>query len=108
YRAVAALVGWVAEPGIWHQLDGEYAARGADFGSLPADRFLNAIYYEMLQRLIIHDGQSEDAARAKLDADLGVDAWGLPGRAHREMKPPAEPGAPWWWQGAEDASQSFL
>jgi hypothetical protein len=62
----------------------------------------------MLQRLIVHDGQTEEQARAKFDADLGVSAWALPGRQRREAQPVQDPGAPWWWQGAEDASQSFL
>ncbi|MFJ8538185.1 hypothetical protein [Streptomyces sp. NPDC093591] len=62
----------------------------------------------MLQRLIVHDGQTEEQARARFDADLGVSAWALPGRERRAMEQKAEPGAPWWWHGPEDASQSFL
>ena len=62
----------------------------------------------MLQRLIVHDGQTEEQARARFDADLGVSAWALPGRERREAEPVQDPGAPWWWHGSEDASQSFL
>lgn len=62
----------------------------------------------MLQRLIVRDGQSEEQARARFDADLGVSAWAVPGRDRRPMQPKADDGAPWWWHGAEDASQSFL
>ena len=62
----------------------------------------------MLQRLIVRDGQTEEQARAKFDADLGVSAWALPGRDRREPEPVQDPGAPWWWHGAEDASQGFL
>ncbi|MEU9323186.1 hypothetical protein AB0D91_05140 [Streptomyces canus] len=62
----------------------------------------------MLQRLIVHDGQTEGQARARFDADLGVSAWALPGRDRREPEPQQDTGAPWWWTGAEDASQSFL
>ncbi|KAF2774615.1 hypothetical protein [Streptomyces sp. OM5714] len=62
----------------------------------------------MLQRLIIRDGQTEEAARAKFDADLGVSAWASPGHTRRELEPTPDDGAPWWWTGAEDASQSFL
>jgi len=62
----------------------------------------------MLQRLIVHDGQTEEQARARFDADLGVSAWALPGRERREAEPAQDTGAPWWWQGDEDASQSFL
>jgi len=61
----------------------------------------------MLQRLNVRDGQTEEQARAKLDADLGVSAWALPGRSRREMEP-VDNRAPWWWHGAEDASQGFL
>lgn len=62
----------------------------------------------MLQRLIVHDGQSEEQARAKFDADLGVSAWATPGRERRPVQQTPDDGAPWWWTGAEDASQSFL
>jgi len=62
----------------------------------------------MLQRLIIREGQTEEQARTRFDADLGVSAWALPGRERREPEPVQDPGAPWWWQGAEEASQSFL
>lgn len=62
----------------------------------------------MLQRLIIRDGQTEEAARAKFDADLGVSAWASPGHDRRTVEPTPDDGAPWWWTGAEDASQSFL
>lgn len=62
----------------------------------------------MLQRLIIRDGQTEEQARARIDADLGVSAWAVPGRARRAMESTPDDGAPWWWRGAEDASQSFL
>jgi hypothetical protein len=62
----------------------------------------------MLQRLIVHDGQTEEQARARFDADLGTSAWALPGRERREVEQKPDDGAPWWWQGAEDASQSFL
>ncbi len=62
----------------------------------------------MLQRLIVHDGQTEEQARARLDADLGVSAWAAPGRTRTAIEPKPDDGAPWWWHGAEDASQSFL
>ncbi|KAB2976045.1 hypothetical protein F8R89_31050 [Streptomyces sp. SS1-1] len=62
----------------------------------------------MLQRLNVRDGQTEEQARARFDADLGVSAWALPGRERREIEPQQDPGAPWWWRGAEDASQGFL
>jgi hypothetical protein len=62
----------------------------------------------MLQRLIVRDGQTEEQARDRFDASLGVSAWARPGHDHRDMQPVEDPGAPWWWTGAEDASQSFL
>jgi hypothetical protein len=62
----------------------------------------------MLQRLIVREGQTEAQARARFDADLGVSAWALPGREHRDIEPQPDTGAPWWWVDAEDASQTFL
>jgi hypothetical protein len=45
--------------------------------------------------------------RAELDGALGVAGW--PGPAHRwRPSAPREPGAPSWWHGDEEASQSFL
>lgn len=61
----------------------------------------------MIQRLIVHDGQTEEQARARFDADLGVSAWPYPGPARREIEP-VDTSAPYWWHGAEDASQGFL
>ena len=61
----------------------------------------------MLQRLIVREGQTEEQARARFDANLGVSAWALPGRERRDIEP-VQDAAPWWWTGAEDASQSFL
>ncbi|WP_329336066.1 hypothetical protein OG252_13035 [Streptomyces sp. NBC_01352] len=62
----------------------------------------------MLTRLTVHDGQTEAQARARFDADLGVSAWAVPGQDRREIDSQEDTGAPWWWTGAEDASQSFL
>jgi hypothetical protein len=62
----------------------------------------------MLQRLIVREGQTEEQARKRFDADLGVSAWALPGRERREPEPVQDPGAPWWWTDAEEASQSWL
>lgn len=62
----------------------------------------------MLQRLVVRDGQTEEQARARFDADLGVSAWAAPGQTRKPVQPKRDDGAPWWWTGAEDASQSFL
>ena len=61
----------------------------------------------MLERLIVREGQKPEAARRSLDVSLGVDGWAVPGRESRSAKP-RDPGAPWWWKDAEDASQGFL
>jgi hypothetical protein len=62
----------------------------------------------MLQRLIVHEGQTEEQARARFDHSLGVSAWAYPGRDRLDIEPAQDDGAPWWWTGPEDASQSFL
>jgi hypothetical protein len=62
----------------------------------------------MLQRLNVREGQTEEQARTRFDADLGTSAWALPGRERREMEQKPDDGAPYWWHGDEDASQSFL
>ena len=61
----------------------------------------------MLQRLSVHDREKPEAARKRFDGQLGVRAWATPGSEAKEPEP-REAGAPWWWEGAEDASQSFL
>lgn len=49
-----------------------------------------------------------EAAIKEFDAKLGVPSWHLfDGDVERET-PQREPGAPWWWDGAEEASSSFL
>ena len=53
------------------------------------------------------ENEPEEAAQARLDNDFQVRRWSNP------WQEPAEPvavedGAPWWWGGDEDASQSFL
>ena len=107
YATVLALCQWAAQPGIWHELDGRAAAAGVDPGELPAHRWLNWIYAEMLQRLNVRDRETPERARQRFDGQLGVRAWGIDGM---EDKTPEQrdPKAPWWWDGAENASQSFL
>lgn len=61
----------------------------------------------MLQRLHVREGQTAEAARKRFDGQLGVAAWPLPGQPLKEIEP-QDPGAPWWWQGAEEASDGFL
>jgi hypothetical protein len=54
---------------------------------------------------LLVQGTATDAERASIDNALGVSSW--PGPV-RQPRPPAESGAPAWWAGDEDASQSFL
>lgn len=51
--------------------------------------------------------EKEEDVHRRLDRDLGVARWGTPVRAYEDL-PAGEPGAPSWWHGDEDASQSFL
>lgn len=53
------------------------------------------------------ENEPEEAAYARLDSDLAVRRWVTPWQVAPEPVA-VEDGAPWWWQGDEDASQSFL
>jgi len=61
----------------------------------------------MIQRLGVRDNETPDRARKRFDGQLGVRAWTTPGTQQKQPQP-RDPKAPWWWDGAEDASQSFL
>jgi hypothetical protein len=61
----------------------------------------------MTQRLTIREGQTAEAARRQFDGQLGVSAWATPSQPMSEPEP-RDVGAPWWWEGAEEASDSFL
>jgi hypothetical protein len=50
---------------------------------------------------------ADERERTGLDATLGVAGWPGPGQPARTASA-VEPGAPPWWHGDEDASQSFL
>lgn len=52
-------------------------------------------------------GQSAEDARRAFDGNFGVSGWGTPLQEVRTV-PLRDPGAPWWWQGEEEASGSFL
>lgn len=61
----------------------------------------------MSQRVESKEGEPEDAAQQRLDSELEVRLWQVPGQdAPRPVE--VEEGAPWWWRGDEDASQAFL
>jgi hypothetical protein len=103
YAAARALIDWLREPGVWHELDGIWAGHGVDPLALRFDRFLNMIYAEMAQRVYDAKGNSH---RAEVDAAFGVAAWDTPfGSRYRIDRPD---GAPAWWAGDEEASQGFL
>lgn len=61
----------------------------------------------MLQRLNVRENEKPDTARRRIDGQLDVRTWIVPGAEHKEPEP-RDPKAPWWWDGTEDASQSFL
>lgn len=70
------------------------------------DRFLNVVYYAMLQRLS-YDERDPSRTRRQLDQQLKTNAWRVPGtRRRRRVDVPDT--APSWWRGDEDASQTFL
>jgi len=61
----------------------------------------------MVQRIGDRPNEQPGTARKRFDGQLDVRAWTTP--ATRDETPqPRDPKAPWWWEGAEDASQSFL
>ena len=107
YSAVVGITNWATAPGIWHELSGEYIGRGIDLQSLEVNDFLNLIYSEMLKRLSPKKGQTMDDARRALDQRLRVSSWGLPG-LETVSQAEYDPSVPYWWGGAEEASQSFL
>lgn len=61
----------------------------------------------MCQRTESGENEPADAAHQRLDADLGVRLWRVPGQAAPEPVELDE-GAPYWWHGDEEASQGFL
>jgi hypothetical protein len=62
----------------------------------------------MLTRLAVRDNETPDRARQRFDGQLGVRNWATPTAPHKEPDQTRDPKAPWWWEGAEDASQTFL
>jgi hypothetical protein len=104
YDAGLGLLNWVRQPGVWHQLDGEYVGRGIDLLRLPLSRFLNVVYSVAIERLK-HDEKQPERPRHDFDNTLGVRSWETPGGAR--LRAVVE-GAPSWWDGDEEASQQFL
>lgn len=79
--------------------------RGVDLLALPLARFLNVIYHALLSRLK-HDDKNPSAPRDNFDKKLSVPQWTLPGGVYVPEKTEGRP--PAWWDGDEEASQSFL
>jgi hypothetical protein len=61
----------------------------------------------MVQRLSDRPNEQPGTARKRFDGELDVRAWTAPSTDPATVQP-RDPKAPWWWDGAEDASQSFL
>lgn len=59
----------------------------------------------MLQSLEVPEGKKPEEVYREFDNALGVSGWATPGKA---ISPVEDDGAPLWWTGDEDASQSFL
>ncbi len=79
--------------------------RGVDLLKLPLNRFLNVLYRASLDRLR-YDEKNPDKPRQDFERIMQVAEWQLPGGEYVPAQ--REEGAPSWWYGDEDASQSFL
>jgi hypothetical protein len=62
----------------------------------------------MLQRLDVGESENPEDVRRAFDNEMGVTGWATPGRTKVFERTPEDEGAPLWWHGAEEASQSFL
>lgn len=61
----------------------------------------------MVQRLSVRENEKPETARKRFDGQLSVRAWTTPGTEDKAPEP-RDSRAPYWWDGDEDASQSFL
>lgn len=62
----------------------------------------------MTQRLKVDEDGDVTPARLELDKRLAVIRWQMPGGGNRFADVETEEGAPSWWAGDEEASQSSL
>ncbi len=62
----------------------------------------------MVQRLDVKEDEKPEEVRRGFDNDLGVIRWQVPGGGNRFAEVEIEDGAPSWWAGDEEASQSAL
>ena len=72
------------------------------------DRFLNVLYNEMIKRLAVEENEKPEDVRRGFDNDLGVVRWQVPGGGNKYAEAKIEEGAPSWWAGDEEASESAL
>ena len=61
----------------------------------------------MLSRLT-YDEKNPDQPRRLLDQELGVSGWRTIGSSQPVRQKNVQDNAPAWWQGDEEASQSFM
>jgi hypothetical protein len=62
----------------------------------------------MLERLKPDDNGDTTASRVELDRELGVVRWQVPGGGNKYAEVEIEEGAPSWWAGDVEASESSL
>lgn len=62
----------------------------------------------MIERLKPDDEGNVDPAKKEMDNNLAVIRWQVPGDANKYADVEREEGAPSWWAGNEEASQSSL
>lgn len=63
----------------------------------------------MCARLDVGENEDPEAVRKRFDADLGVRRWRVTDAAEdRYADAVIDEGAPWWWEGDAEASDSFL
>jgi hypothetical protein len=108
FGAIEQLVGYLVNPAVWAELDGECTAAGVDIRYVSFDRLLNLTYRWLTLRLEPDKEGSVRDARTRLDSDLGVRMWSRIAIGRRDYGIVEPDAAPAWWFGDEDASQSFL
>lgn len=62
----------------------------------------------MIERLKPDDEGDLTASRRELDSELSVARWQVPGDGNKYAEVKIEDGAPSWWAGDEEASQTSL
>jgi hypothetical protein len=66
------------------------------------------IYFEMLQRLDYdQDGKKPEQVRTEFDGLMETKRWRIT-EAEEIEESETDKKAPWWWDGDEEASSSFL